>query len=59
MTNEDEQVKKETCLGLNLDDFSINDLQKYIVELKNEIDRVNRIIIKKNLAQNEASKYFS
>tara|TARA_B100001093_G_C26495349_1_gene870871 strand:+ start:572 stop:751 length:180 start_codon:yes stop_codon:yes gene_type:complete len=58
MKNEDVFVKKEKYIGLNLDQFSIDDLQKYLVELKDEIDRVKSTIIKKNIAKNKASKFF-
>ena len=32
---------KKSIKSLNLDDFSVEDLDKYISELKVEIDRVN------------------
>ena len=34
------EQNKKTIKSLNLDDFSIEDLDKYISELKVEIDRV-------------------
>ena len=34
------EQNKKTIKSLNLDDFSIEDLDKYISELKAEIDRV-------------------
>ena len=41
---------KKSIKSLNLDDFSVEDLDKYISELKEEIDRVNREkVIKKKL----------
>jgi len=39
--------KKKTVKSLILDDFSVEDLDKYIVELKNEIKRAEEEIIKK------------
>ncbi len=38
---------KKTIKALNLDDFSIEDLNKYITELKEEIDRAEIEIVKK------------
>ena len=49
---------RKTIKTLNLEDFSIEDLKKYIVELNEEIDRVNNEIKKKNSVQKEAEKYF-
>ena len=43
---------------LNLDDFSIDDLNKYIEELKNEINRVRQEIEKKSNLLSEAQKFF-
>ena len=40
---------KKTIKILNLDDFSVEDLKIYLLELKNEIDRVNLEIQKKDL----------
>ena len=49
---------KKTIKNLNLDDFSIEDLEKYISELKAEINRVaNEIEKKSNLIEN-AKKFF-
>ena len=53
-----EELKK-TIKSLNLDDFSIEDLNKYIIELKNEIYRVNLEVKKKKKLQLEAEKYFN
>ena len=52
-----DEVKK-TIKPLNLDDFSIEDLNKYIYELKNEIIRVNVEVEKKSDLINEAKKFF-
>ena len=38
--------------------FSIEDLNKYIIELKNEINRVKEEISKKERLLNEAQKFF-
>ena len=35
------EESKKSIKSLNLDDFSVVDLDKYILELKNEINRVN------------------
>ena len=50
--------KKKTVKSLILDDFSVEDLDKYIVELKNEIKRVEEEIIKKNKLFKDAEKLF-
>ena len=38
---------KKTIKSLNLDDFSVEDLDKYISELKDEIERVNTEKVKR------------
>lgn len=53
------EEKKKTINTLNLDDFSIEDLKKYINELENEINRANKEIAKKNKILNEADKFFT
>ena len=50
--------KKKTINSLNLDDFSVEDLNKYILELNNEILRVKEEINKKNKLKKEAKKFF-
>ena len=50
--------KKETINSLNLDDFSIEDLDKYILELNKEILRVKEEINKKNILKKEAQNFF-
>ena len=50
--------KKKTINSLNLDDFSIEDLDKYILELNKEILRVKEEINKKNKLKKEAQKFF-
>ena len=53
------EEKKKTINTLNLDDFSIEDLKKYINELENEINRTKKEIAKKNKILNEADKFFT
>ena len=50
--------KNKTVKSLNLDDFSIEDLDKYIIELDNEIVNVRKEIVKKNKLKNDALKFF-
>ena len=50
--------KKKTVKSLILDDFSVEDLDKYIVELKDEIKRAEEEIIKKNKLFKDAEKFF-
>ena len=50
--------KKKTINSLNLDDFSVEDLEKYILELNKEILRVRKEINKKNKLKKEAQKFF-
>ena len=50
--------KKKTINSLNLDDFSVEDLDKYILELNKEILRVKEEINKKNILKKEAQKFF-
>ena len=50
--------KKKTINPLNLDDFSVEDLNKYISELNNEISRAKEEINKKNKLKKEAQKFF-
>ena len=49
---------KKTIKSLNLDDFSVEDLDKYISELKDEIDRVNMEKVKKKKLISEAENIF-
>tara|TARA_B100000674_G_C37595675_1_gene802898 strand:+ start:591 stop:773 length:183 start_codon:yes stop_codon:yes gene_type:complete len=51
--------KKKTVKSINLDDFSIEDLDKYKTELNKEIVRVNSEIEKKNKLKSTAEKYFN
>ena len=50
--------KKKTINSLNLDDFSVEDLDKYIIELNKEILRVKEEINKKNILKKEAQNFF-
>jgi len=50
--------KNKTIKTLNLDDFSIEELKQYILELKKEIDRVSEEINKKDSIKNNAEKFF-
>ena len=51
--------KKKTVKSINLDDFSIEDLEKYKTELNKEIVRVNLEIEKKGKLKNTAEEYFN
>ena len=50
--------KQKTVKILNLDDFSVEDLQNYISELKTEILRVKDEIKKKENLKLDAEKFF-
>ena len=50
--------KQKTVKILNLDDFSVEDLQNYISELKTEIIRVQDEIKKKENLKLNAEKFF-
>ncbi len=50
--------KQKTVKILNLDDFSIEDLQNYISELQTEILRVHDEIKKKENLKLNAEKFF-
>ena len=52
------EESKKTIKSLNLDDFSIEDLDKYTSELKDEIDRVNMEKVKKKKLISEAENIF-
>ena len=49
---------KKTIKSLNLDDFSIEDLKKYIIEVENEIIRAKEEIKKKSEFLREAEDFF-
>ena len=52
------EESKKSIKSLNLDDFSIEDLDKYTSELKDEIDRVNMEKVKKKKLISEAESIF-
>ena len=52
------EESKKTIKSLNLDDFSIEDLDKYTSELKDEIGRVNMEKVKKKKLISEAENIF-
>ena len=52
------EESKKSIKSVNLDDFSIEDLDKYTSELKNEIHRVNMEKVKKKKLINEAENIF-
>ena len=52
-----EEIKK-SVKSLNLDDFSIEDLDKYTSELKDEINRVKTEKIKKKKLISDAENIF-
>ena len=49
---------KKSIKSLNLDDFSVEDLDKYVSELKDEIERVNMEKEKKKKLISEAENIF-
>ncbi|MDC0497763.1 DUF1192 family protein [Alphaproteobacteria bacterium] len=53
------EENKKSIKSLNLDDFSVEDLNKYTLELKNEIDRVNMEMVKKKRLISEAENIFN
>ena len=52
------EESKKSIKSLNLYDFSIEDLDKYTLELKDEIDRVYMEIVKKEKLISEAESIF-
>ena len=52
------EESKKSIKSLNLDDFSIQDLDKYTSELKDEIDRVDLEKVKKKKLISEAENIF-
>ena len=50
--------KKKVIKSINLDDFSVEDLKKYIKELEEEMKRTELEVKKKNNLQEEAKKFF-
>ena len=52
------EENKKTIKKLNLEDLSVEDLDKYIDELKEEIERVKIEIKKKSDFKKDAEKFF-
>ena len=52
------EESKKSFKSLNLDDFSVEDLDNYMLELKNEIDRVNIEKVKKKKLISDAENIF-
>jgi len=52
------EESKKSIKSLNLDDFSVEDLDKYILELKNELDRVSIEKVKKKKLISDAENIF-
>ena len=52
------EESKKSIKSLNLDDFSVEDLDTYISELKDEIDRVSIEKDKKKKLISDAEKIF-
>ena len=50
--------EKKSVKSLNLDDFSVEDLRKYIKELEEEKKRTKLEMKKKNNLLEEAKKFF-
>jgi len=50
--------EKKTLKSINLDDFSIEDLEEYIVKLTLEIKRSEEEIKKRLKTKEQAQKYF-
>ena len=52
------EESKKSIKSLNLDDFSVEDLDKYILELKDEVEKVESEKVKKKKLINEAENIF-
>ena len=50
--------EKKTIKLINLDDFSVEDLNKYILELSEEIERVKIDLKKKIKLKKQAEEFF-
>ena len=50
--------EKKSVKSINLDDFSVEDLRKYIKELEDEKKRTELEMQKKNSLLEEAKKFF-
>ena len=49
---------KKTLKSINLDDFSVEDLEDYIKTLTEEIDKARKEITKRLKTKEEAQKFF-
>ena len=58
MEEEDIKQKKEFEIGANLDNWSINELNEFILVLKDEVIKVEETKKKKIVALNEAKNIF-
>ena len=52
------EQENKALKSINLDDFSLEELNDYIVDLKNETERVKAEIVKKTDSKTEAEKFF-
>ena len=52
------EQENKALKSINLDDFSLEELNDYIVDLKNETERVKAEIVKKSDSKTEAEKFF-
>ena len=52
------EESKKSIKSLNLDDFSVEDLNKYILELRDEVERVKLEKVKKKQLISEAENIF-
>ena len=52
------EKETKTIKSINLDDFSVEDLEEYFIELTKELERVGIEIKKKLRLQSEAEKLF-
>jgi len=52
------EQENKALKSINLDDFSLEELNDYLVDLKNEIERVKAEIVKKTDSKTEAEKFF-
>ena len=52
------EQENKALKSINLDDFSLEELNDYIVDSKNEIERVKAEIVKKTDSKTEAEKFF-
>ena len=59
MEEEDNEVNKYKIVGHSLDSISINELENYILDLENEIERVRKNIDEKKSALGTANSIFT